>query len=224
MSCCMSTLGLLRMTEPAVFGYNMSYVHKWSSNCCTTFACLHCKHNTTQHNTTQHNTTQHNTTQHNTTQPNPTQHNTTQHNTTQHNTTQHNTTQHNTTQHNTKSAGSCVAIGGTEGGGGYFSGPCWACVNTTQEGVGGYFLPLCWPAVLTRLISPTQEISNPNNTKRHSRHISQLCPNPPTAHAVSRYPPIVYTLIPSPHEWWWVVLSNLVKFGVDTAVVQMVVS
>ena len=74
MSCCMSTLGLLRMTEPAVFGYNMSYVHEWSSNCCTTFACLHCTHNTTQPNPTQHNTTQ----------PNPTQHNTTQHNTTQH--------------------------------------------------------------------------------------------------------------------------------------------
>ena len=162
MSCCMSTLGLLRMTEPAVFGYNMSYVHKWSSNCCTTFACLHCKHNTKQHNTTQHNTThhnatQHNTTQHTTTQHNTTQHNTTQHNTTQHNTTQHNTTQHNTTQHNTKSAGSCVAIGGTEGGG-YFSGPCWACVNTTQEGVGGYFLPLCWPAVLTRLFSIMRDI------------------------------------------------------------------
>ena len=97
----MSTLGLLRMTEPAVFGYNMSYVHKWSSNCCTTFACLHCKHNTTQHNPTQHNTKQHNTTQHNTTQHNTTQYNTTQHNTKQHNTTQHNTTQHNTTQHNT---------------------------------------------------------------------------------------------------------------------------
>ena len=31
---------------------------------------------------------------------------------------------------------SCVAMGWTKGGG-YFSGPCWACVNTTQEGVGG---------------------------------------------------------------------------------------
>ena len=150
MSCCMSTLGLLRMTEPAVFGYNMSYVHKWSSNCCTTFACLHCKHNTTQHNTTQHNTTQPSPTQHNTTRHSTTQHNTTQLNTTQHNTTQHNTTQHNTTQH--KICGFVCCHRGDRGGGS-FSGPCWACVNTTQEGVGGYFLPLCWPAVLTRLIS-----------------------------------------------------------------------
>ena len=133
---------------------------QWSSNCCSTFVCLHCKHNTTQHNTTQHNTTQHNTKQHNTTQHNTTQHNTTQHNTTQHNTTQHNTTQHNTTQHNTtqhnttqqKICGFLCCHRGDRGGG-YFSGPCWACVNTTQEGVGGYFLPLCWPAVLTRLIS-----------------------------------------------------------------------
>ena len=102
--------------------------------------------NTTQHNITQHNTTQHNTTQHNTTQ-----HNTTQHNTTQNNTTQHNTTQHNTTQH--KICGFVCCHRGDRGGGGFFSGPCWACVNTTQEGVGGYFLPLCWPAVLTRLFS-----------------------------------------------------------------------
>ena len=126
--------------------------------------------NTTQHNTTQHNTTQHNTTQPNPTQPNPTQHNTTQHNTTQHNTTQHNTTQHNTTQHNTTQHNTtqhnttqhkicgfvCCHRGDRGGGGGYFSGPCWACVNTIQEGVGGYFLPLCWPAVLTRLISLVQ--------------------------------------------------------------------
>ena len=28
-----------------------------------------------------------------------------------------------------------------QGGGGYFSGPCWARVNTTHEGVGGYFSP-----------------------------------------------------------------------------------
>ena len=38
--------------------------------------------------------------------------------------------------------------------GGYFSPPCWACVNTTHEGEGGYFSPLCWPAVLTRLLPP----------------------------------------------------------------------
>ena len=98
-------------------------------------------HNTTQHNTTQHNTTQH-TTQHNTTQHNTTQHTTqhnTQHNTTQHNTTQHNTTQHNTTQHNTKSAGSCVTIGGTEGGGGTFQVRVGPVLTQHRRGWGGTF-------------------------------------------------------------------------------------
>ena len=34
-------------------------------------------------------------------------------------------------------------VGNRQGGvgGGYFSGLCWACVNTTHEGVGGYFSP-----------------------------------------------------------------------------------
>ena len=80
--------------EPAVFGYSVSCIKKWSSNCC--IPCLHCLH---LHTTPHHNTTQRNTTQHDTTQDqHNTPHTTTQNNTTQHNTTQHNTTQHNTTQ------------------------------------------------------------------------------------------------------------------------------
>ena len=109
--------------------------------CCVVLCCvvLCCVVLLTQHNITQHNTTQHNTTQHNTTQHNTTQHNTTQNNTTQHNTKQHNTTQHNTTQHNKKSAGSCVAIGGTEGGGGTFQVRVGPVLTQHRRGWGGTF-------------------------------------------------------------------------------------